>query len=117
MVEGFDPGNIQRQWWTMEVRNAVKLKKESQGAPAAADGNQPAKHVSPQVVTEAKTLFREAIKETTVTIEEMLAMCPAPQAGEEVTCEHFVQCKWGAVDLNWGYYRVVEGIGGPPQLH
>lgn len=89
----------------MEVRNAVKLKKAySQGwFSQGADGNQPAKHVAPQVVTGAKTqIFREAIKETTVTVEEMLVMCPAPQEGEEVTRQHFVQCKWGAVDLNGG---------------
>lgn len=89
----------------MEVKNAVKLKKESsQGWFAqGTNGNQPAKHVAPQVVTEAKTqIFREAVEEPTVTVEEMLARCPAPQAGEEVTCQHFVQCKWGAVDLNWG---------------
>lgn len=72
----------------MEVRNAVKLKKESSKGWFAqgADGNQPAKHVAPQVVTWAKTqIFREAIKENTVTVEEMLATCPAPQEGEEVT--------------------------------
>lgn len=101
----------------MEVRNAVKLKKESQGAPVAEDGNQLAKHVALQGVMAAKTLFRKAIKETSVTVEEMLATCLAPQAGEEATCKQFVQRKWGAVDLNWGYYQVVEGIGGPPQSH
>lgn len=130
MVEGFDlkdPGNIQTQWWVLEVRNAVNLKKESnegwfsQGTPEAADGYQHAKHVARQVVMEGKTwILRETMEETTVALEEMLTNHLVPRTGVKVIHQHFVQCKWVAVDLgtvNWGYYWVAEGIGGSPQSH
>ena len=53
-------GNPRTRWWTPEVRDAVKLKKESyrawlaQGTPEAADGYRQAKHAAAQVVAEAK---------------------------------------------------------------
>ncbi len=54
-------GNPQTRWWTPEVRDAVKLKKESYrawlacGTPEAADGYRQAKRSAARVVVEAKT--------------------------------------------------------------
>ncbi|KAK3507958.1 hypothetical protein QTP70_005040 [Hemibagrus guttatus] len=54
-------GNPQTQWWTPEVRDAVKLKKESYqawlacGTPEAADAYRQSKQAAARVVSEAKT--------------------------------------------------------------
>uniref|UniRef100_A0A6Q2XMX8 Palmdelphin n=1 Tax=Esox lucius TaxID=8010 RepID=A0A6Q2XMX8_ESOLU len=54
-------GNPRTRWWTPEVRDAVKLKKESYqawlacGTPEAADGYLQAKRTAARVVVEAKT--------------------------------------------------------------
>lgn len=54
-------GNPQTQWWTPEVRDAVKLKKESYwawqacGTPEAADRYRQSKQDAARVVVEAKT--------------------------------------------------------------
>ncbi|KAK3525229.1 hypothetical protein QTP86_024952 [Hemibagrus guttatus] len=54
-------GNPRTQWWTLEVRDAVKLKKESyqawlaQGTPEAAEAYRQAKQTTALVVSEAKT--------------------------------------------------------------
>ncbi len=54
-------GNPRTRWWTPEVRDAVKLKKESYrawlacGTPEAADGYRQAKRSAARVVVEAKT--------------------------------------------------------------
>ncbi|KAK3510916.1 hypothetical protein QTP70_025542 [Hemibagrus guttatus] len=54
-------GNPQTQWWTLEVRDAVKLKKESYrawlawGTPEAAEAYRQAKQTAVGVVSEAKT--------------------------------------------------------------
>ncbi|KAI3359498.1 hypothetical protein L3Q82_013894 [Scortum barcoo] len=51
-----------------------------------------------------------------VGLEEILANRPAqlsPHKGEAVLCQHCLQCGWGAVDLDWGYWghcRMVEEI-------
>ncbi|KAI3353933.1 hypothetical protein L3Q82_005133 [Scortum barcoo] len=37
-----------------------------------------------------------------VGLEEILANRPAPQKGEAVLCQHCLQCRWGAVDLDSG---------------
>ncbi|KAK3572108.1 hypothetical protein QTP86_022187 [Hemibagrus guttatus] len=69
-------GEILTQWWTLEVRDAVKLKKESyrawlgQETPEAAEAYRQAKRTASRVVSEAKTLgdsgvwekFGEAMK-------------------------------------------------------
>ncbi|KAK3540701.1 hypothetical protein QTP70_034657 [Hemibagrus guttatus] len=65
-------GNPQTQWWTLEVRDAVKLKKESyrawlaRGTPEAAEAYRQAKRTTAMVVSEAKTRvweeFGEAMK-------------------------------------------------------
>ncbi|KAK3541703.1 hypothetical protein QTP86_002026 [Hemibagrus guttatus] len=53
-------GNPRTQWWTLEVRDAVKLKKESyrawlaQGTPEAAEAYRQAKRTTAVVVSEAK---------------------------------------------------------------
>ncbi|KAK3541878.1 hypothetical protein QTP86_008137 [Hemibagrus guttatus] len=53
-------GNPQTQWWTLEVRDAVKLKKESyqawlaRGTPEAAEAYRQAKRTALRVVSEAK---------------------------------------------------------------
>ena len=66
-------GNPRTQWWTPEVRDAVKLKKESyrawlaRGTPEAADRYRQAKRAAAQAVAEAKTRvwekFGEAMEE------------------------------------------------------
>ncbi|KAK3520218.1 hypothetical protein QTP70_019360 [Hemibagrus guttatus] len=54
-------GNPRTQWWTLEVRDAVKLKKESyrawfaQGTPEVAEAYWQAKRTTAVVVSEAKT--------------------------------------------------------------
>ncbi|KAK3569254.1 hypothetical protein QTP86_026594, partial [Hemibagrus guttatus] len=54
-------GNPRTQWWTLEVRDAVKLKKESyqawlaRGTPEAAEAYRQAKQTTAMVVSEAKT--------------------------------------------------------------
>ncbi|XP_029903635.1 uncharacterized protein LOC115356559, partial [Myripristis murdjan] len=66
-------GNPRTRWWTPEVRDAVKLKKESYrsmlacGTPEAADGYRQARRAAVWAVAEAKTWsweeFREAMEE------------------------------------------------------
>ncbi|KAK3514942.1 hypothetical protein QTP86_005099, partial [Hemibagrus guttatus] len=62
-------GNPQTQWWTLEVRDAVKLKKESYrawldwGTPEAAEAYQQAKRTAAGVVSEAKTRVWEEFGE------------------------------------------------------
>ncbi|KAK3546900.1 hypothetical protein QTP86_003775 [Hemibagrus guttatus] len=49
-------GNPRTQWWTLEVRDAIKLKKESyRGTPEAAEAYWQAKRTTAVVVSEAKT--------------------------------------------------------------
>ncbi|KAK3545445.1 hypothetical protein QTP70_007702 [Hemibagrus guttatus] len=61
--------NPQRQWWTLEVRDAVKLKKESyrawlaRGTPEAAEAYRQAKRTATRVVSEAKTRVWEEFGE------------------------------------------------------
>ncbi|KAK3514608.1 hypothetical protein QTP70_021525, partial [Hemibagrus guttatus] len=62
-------GNLRTQWWTLEVRNAVKLKKESyrawlaRGTPEAAEAYRQAKQTTAVVVSEAKTRVWEEFGE------------------------------------------------------
>ena len=66
-------GNPRTRWWTPEVRDAVKLKKESyrawlaRGTPEAADGYRQARRAAARAVAEAKTRvwekFGEAMEE------------------------------------------------------
>ncbi|KAK3524458.1 hypothetical protein QTP70_029309 [Hemibagrus guttatus] len=62
-------GNPQKQWWTLEVRDAVKLKKESyrawlaRGTPEAAEAYRQAKRTTAVVVSEAKTRVWEEFGE------------------------------------------------------
>ncbi|KAK3536228.1 hypothetical protein QTP86_000137 [Hemibagrus guttatus] len=62
-------GNPRTQWWTLEVRDAVKLKKESyrawlaQGTPEAAEAYRQAKRTTAVVVSEAKTRVWEEFGE------------------------------------------------------
>ncbi|KAK3562878.1 hypothetical protein QTP86_011111 [Hemibagrus guttatus] len=59
-------GNPRTQWWTLEVRDAVKLKKESyrawlaRGTPEAAEAYRQAKRTAAGVVLEAKTSGRSS---------------------------------------------------------
>ncbi len=63
-------GNPRTRWWTPEVRDAVKLKKESYrawlacGTPEAADGYRQAKRAAARVAAEAKTRAWEEFGET-----------------------------------------------------
>ncbi|KAK3557981.1 hypothetical protein QTP86_005631 [Hemibagrus guttatus] len=62
-------GNPRTQWWTLEVRDAVKLKKESYrawlawGTPEAAEAYRQAKRTTAVVVSEAKTRVWEEFGE------------------------------------------------------
>ncbi|KAK3534950.1 hypothetical protein QTP70_002031 [Hemibagrus guttatus] len=62
-------GNPRTQWWTLEVRDAVKLKKESYrawlawGTPEAAEAYRQAKRTTAVVVSEAKTQVWEEFGE------------------------------------------------------
>ncbi|KAK3540855.1 hypothetical protein QTP86_002442 [Hemibagrus guttatus] len=62
-------GNPRTQWWTLEVRDAVKLKKESyrawlaRGTPEAAETYRQAKRTTAAVVLEAKTRVWEEFGE------------------------------------------------------
>ncbi|KAK3519870.1 hypothetical protein QTP70_006704 [Hemibagrus guttatus] len=62
-------GNPRTQWWTLEVRDTVKLKKESyqaclaRGTPKAAEAYQQSKQTAAQVVSEAKTRVWEEFGE------------------------------------------------------
>ncbi|KAK3554501.1 hypothetical protein QTP70_024406, partial [Hemibagrus guttatus] len=62
-------GNPQTQWWTLEVRDAVKLKKESyqawlaRGTPEAAEAYRQAKRTTAVVVSETKTRVWEEFGE------------------------------------------------------
>ncbi|KAK3538840.1 hypothetical protein QTP86_015967 [Hemibagrus guttatus] len=62
-------GNPRTQWWTLEVRDAVKLKKESyrawlaRGTPEAAEAYRRAKRTTAVVVSEAKTRVWEEFGE------------------------------------------------------
>ncbi|KAI3351283.1 hypothetical protein L3Q82_005620 [Scortum barcoo] len=89
-------GNPRTRWWTPEVRDAVRLKKESYrtmlacGTPDAVDRYRQAKQAAARTVLEAKTRvweeFGEAMEEDywSVGLEEILANRPAPQKGEAV---------------------------------
>nr|XP_054599407.1 uncharacterized protein LOC129163984 isoform X1 [Nothobranchius furzeri] len=63
-------GNPRTRWWTLAVRDAVKLKKESYqvflacGTPEAADGYRQSKWNAARVVTESKTRAWEQFGET-----------------------------------------------------
>ncbi|KAK3518049.1 hypothetical protein QTP70_033271 [Hemibagrus guttatus] len=62
-------GNPRTQWWTLEVRESVKLKKESyrawlaRGTPEAAEAYQQAKQTTALVISEAKTRVWEEFGE------------------------------------------------------
>ncbi|KAK3517717.1 hypothetical protein QTP70_016386 [Hemibagrus guttatus] len=62
-------GNPRTQWWTLEVRDAVKLKKKSyrawlaRGTPEAAEAYRQAKRTTAVVVSEAKTRVWEEFGE------------------------------------------------------
>ncbi|KAK3553775.1 hypothetical protein QTP70_009301 [Hemibagrus guttatus] len=81
-------GNPRTQWWALEVRDAVKLKKESyrawlaQGTPEAAEAYRQAKRTTAVVVSEAKTRvweeFNEAMEKDHLAV---LADRSAPQKG------------------------------------
>ncbi|KAI3363918.1 hypothetical protein L3Q82_001515 [Scortum barcoo] len=105
-------GNPRTRWWTPEVRDAVRLKKESYrtmlacGTPDAVDRYRQAKQATARAVLEAKTRvweeFGEAMEEDYRSASKRFWQTnrPAPQKGEAVLCQHCLQCGWGAVDLN-----------------
>ncbi|KAI3369145.1 hypothetical protein L3Q82_026103, partial [Scortum barcoo] len=109
--------NPRTRWWTPEVRDAVRLKKESYwtmlacGTPDAFDRYRQA---AARTVLEAKTQvweeFGEAMEEDYRSAwKRFWQTCPAPQKGEAVLCQHCLQCGWGAVDLDWGHCYMSDG--------
>ncbi|KAI3368035.1 hypothetical protein L3Q82_026858 [Scortum barcoo] len=133
LVNRSPPG--EPRWWTPEVRDAVRLKKESYrtmlacGTPDAVD-RVPAGQASKlqpgrswrQKLGSGRSSLRPWKEDyRSVGLEEILTSKPsgAPQKGEAVLCQDCLQCRWGAVDLDWGHCRTVEEIlrGGSPQSH
>ncbi|KAI3375714.1 hypothetical protein L3Q82_004019 [Scortum barcoo] len=122
-------GNPRTRWWTPEVRDAVRLKKESYramlacGTPDAVDGYQQAKQAAARTVLEAKTRvweefgeameedYRSASKRFWQTVRRL-------RSGKQYSANTVYSAGWGAVDLNWGHCRTVEEIlRGSPQSH
>ncbi|KAI3373277.1 hypothetical protein L3Q82_006580 [Scortum barcoo] len=106
-------GNPRTRWWTPEVRDAVRLKKESYrtmlvcGTPDAVDGHRQAKQAAARTVLEAKTRvweeFGEAMEEDSIGRPRRdSANRPAPQKGEVVLCQHCLQCKGGELLTSTG---------------
>uniref|UniRef100_A0A671XIA7 Endonuclease/exonuclease/phosphatase domain-containing protein n=1 Tax=Sparus aurata TaxID=8175 RepID=A0A671XIA7_SPAAU len=122
-------GNPRTRRWTLEVRVAVKLKKESyrawlaRGTPEAADGYRQAKRAAARAVSEAKTRvweeFGEAMEEDyRLASKKFWQTIRRLRRGEAVLHQHCLQWGWGAVDLDWGHRRAVERIlRGSPQSH
>ncbi|KAK3574423.1 hypothetical protein QTP86_006591 [Hemibagrus guttatus] len=96
-------GNPQTQWWTLEVRDAVKLKKESyrawlaRGTPEAAEAYRQAKRTTALVVSDG--------------LEEILADRSAPQKGVLKDSWEFAQpVHMCFVDLEKAFDRVPRSI-------
>ncbi len=114
---------------TPEVRDAVKLKKESYqawlacGTPEAADGLPASQADCSTGGCGGKKSGLGGVRwghgeGLSVGLEEILANCLAPQEGEAVPYQHCFQWRWTAADLNWRYHRTVEVIlRGSPQSH
>ena len=121
-------GNPRTRWWTPEVRDAVKLKKESYrallacGTPEAAEGYRRAKRAAARAVAEAKTRvweefgeameadYRSASKRFWQTVRRL-------RRGKQCFTST-VYSVGGAADLDWGCRRAVKGIlRGSPQSH
>ncbi|KAI3356217.1 hypothetical protein L3Q82_017465, partial [Scortum barcoo] len=96
-------GNPRTRWWTPEVRDAVRLKKESYrtmlacGTPDAVDRYRQAKQAAARTVLEAKTRvweeFGEAMEEDYRSASKRFWQTVlAPQKGEAVLCQHCLQC-------------------------
>ncbi|KAI3355631.1 hypothetical protein L3Q82_004184 [Scortum barcoo] len=97
--------NPQTRWRTPEVRDAIRLKKESYrtmlacGTPDAVDRYRQAKQAAARMVLEAKTRvweeFGEAMEEDYRSASKRFwqTVRPAPQKGEAVLCQHCLQCE------------------------
>ncbi|KAK3507140.1 hypothetical protein QTP70_008534 [Hemibagrus guttatus] len=91
-------GNPQTQWWTLEVRDAVKLMKESYQAWLA------------QGTPEAAEAYRQA--------KRAAARVSGAEGLSDGLCQHCLQWRWRVAGLDWGYCWTVEGIlRGSPQSH
>ncbi|KAK3532460.1 hypothetical protein QTP86_018448, partial [Hemibagrus guttatus] len=81
-------GNPRTQWWTLEVRDAVKLKKESyrawlaRGTPEAAEAYRQAKRTTAVVVSEAKTQGLGGVRRWKEYFEDLLNPTDTPSVEE-----------------------------------
>ncbi|KAK3508146.1 hypothetical protein QTP70_015345 [Hemibagrus guttatus] len=111
-------GNPRTQWWTLEVRDAVKLKKESyrawlaQGTPEAAKAYQQAKQAAARVVSEAKTWvweeFGEAMeKDYRTALRKFWQTVPRFRRGKQLKCGFHPSR--GTLDQLYTLHRVLEG--------
>ncbi|KAI3360448.1 hypothetical protein L3Q82_002346 [Scortum barcoo] len=76
----------------------------------------------PGTVLEAKTRvweeFGEAMEDYRSASKRFWQTVRRLRRGKQYSAKHCLQCGWGAVDLNWGHCRTVEGIlRGSPQSH
>ncbi|KAI3372720.1 hypothetical protein L3Q82_023182 [Scortum barcoo] len=92
-------GNPRTRWWTPEVRDAVRLKKESYRAMLACG--------TPKLT--------QLIWCTVAGHKGKQACSPDGPGGKNFGSGR-ISCGWGAVDLDWGHCRTVEEIlRGSPQ--
>ncbi|KAK3506289.1 hypothetical protein QTP70_009509 [Hemibagrus guttatus] len=105
-------GNPRTQWWTLEVRDAVKLKKESyrtwlaRGTPEAAEAYWQAKRTAARVVLEAKTRFWEEFGEA-MEKDYWMASGECEAAGLRVSTS-----KSEAMVLDWKKVACTLQVGG-----
>ncbi|KAI3363917.1 hypothetical protein L3Q82_001514 [Scortum barcoo] len=118
------------RWWTPEVRDAVRLKKESYrtmlacGTPDAVDRYRQAKASRSPDGPGGKNsgLGRSSVRPWRRTIgrprRDSGKPSGASEGGSSTLPTLCVQCRWGAVDLDWGHCRTVEEIlRGSPQSY
>ncbi|KAI3372053.1 hypothetical protein L3Q82_006916 [Scortum barcoo] len=106
-------GNPRTRWWTPKVRDACQAEEGVLIGPCwpvglldAVDRYRQAKASRSPGRSWRQKLGsgRSSVRPWRRTIgrpRRILANRPAPQKGEAVLCQHCLQCRWGAVDLDW----------------
>ncbi|KAI3370526.1 hypothetical protein L3Q82_025287 [Scortum barcoo] len=125
--------NPRTQWWTPEVRDCRQAEEGvlsrtmlACGTPDAVDRYRQAKQAAAQRSWRQKLgSGRSSVRPWRRTIgrppEENSGKPSGASEGGSSTlpCQHCLQCRWGAVDLDWGHCRTVveEMTSGSPQSH